>query len=165
MERFIKIMLMFSVAVWGFTGFLSNMVDFGPGLEQVRSVLTMDGAPDTPGRAWRQINSPLFAVIGFASIYLTKLLIGLLSLYCSVQLFLARKADAVSFDAAKKYGVLACGIGMVVFFFCFIALVENYFEYWRVPIFGLATHDFAFSYIMYFLGFIFFLKSPENELK
>ena len=162
MTRIIKIMLMLSVALFGAVGFMSNMLDFAPGHEQVRTVLSMEGAAETPGMEWRRVTSPLVVNLGFALIYLTKLTVAILCLYCSVQMFRHRNADAATFDAAKRWGMLACGIAVVAFFIGFIVIAENFFEYWRVPILGVATHDFAFSYIMLFIGFMLVLQLPEK---
>lgn len=162
MTRIVKIMIMLSVGLFGAVGFMSNMLDFAPGHEQVRSVLSMEGAADTPGMKWRRVTSPLAVNLGFALIYLTKLTVAILCLFSGVQMFKHRNSDAKTFDNAKSCGMLACGIAAVAFFIGFIVIAESFFEYWRVPILGVVTHDFAFSYIMLFIGFMLVLQMPEN---
>jgi predicted small integral membrane protein len=162
MTRIVKIMLMLSVGLFGAVGFMSNMLDFAPGHEQVRTVLSMEGATGTPGMEWRRITSPLVVHLGFALIYLTKLTVAVLCTYSAFQMFQARDADVATFDAAKRLGLLACGVAVVTFFVGFIVIAENFFEYWRVPILGMATHHFAASYIMLIIGFVLVVQLPEK---
>lgn len=163
MERAVKIMLVFSVACWGLIGFMSNMLDYTHGVGQVRHVLSMEGAADTPGVEWRRVTVPAFATLGFAFIWASKLATGLLCLYASLRMLALRNADAAAFDAAKRPGIIGCGIAIVMLFLGFIVIAENFFEYWRVPVLGLVTHDFAFSYIMCMTGFLLILNRPEKE--
>lgn len=162
MTRIVKIMLMLSIGLFGTVGFMSNMLDFAPGYEQVRAALSMEGAAGTPGMEWRRVTSPLAVHIGFALIYLTKLAVAVLCLFSGFQMIKSRNDSEETFDAAKRWGMLACGIAMVSFFIGFIVIAENFFEYWRVPILGVATHDFAFSYILFFIGFMLVFQMPEK---
>ena len=162
MVRIVKIMLMLSVGFFGITGFMSNMLDYSPGHEQVRIVLSMEAVGEAPGMAWRRVTSPLAVNIGFAVIYLSKLVMAALCFYCCAQMIKSRNADAATFEAAKRWGILGCGVGVVMLFSGFIVIAENFFEYWRVPILGVVTHDFAFSYIMLLVGFMLVLQLPEN---
>lgn len=163
MVRTVKIMLMLTVGIWGIAGFMSNMLDFAAGHEQVRYVLSMEGAADTPGMLWRRVSLPIAADMGFAVIYMSKLLTALLCFYCAVQMFKSRDADAATFETAKRWGILGCGIGVVMLFLGFIVTAETFFEYWRVPTLGVVTHDFAFSYIMFLIGFLLVLQCPEKH--
>lgn len=163
MIRVIKILLVFSISAFGIAGFMSNMVDFSATREQVRQVLAM--APGTPGIEWRSIHSQIAVEMGFALIYITKLVMAFLCLICGSKMIKNLNSDTESFQAAKKLGIVACGIGIVTFFIGFIVLTETYFEYWRVPILGLATHDFAFSYITMLSLFLIILvqKDIQND--
>jgi predicted small integral membrane protein len=163
MTRIVKIMLMASVGLFGAVGFISNMLDYGPGYEQVRSVLSMKDAAGAPATEWRAVTSPVVANLGFALIYLTKLQLAILCLYSSMQMLRSRDSDTATFDQAKRWGLLACGLAIVNFFFGFIVLAENFFEYWRVPILGVATHDFAVSYITLLIGFVLVFHLPEKS--
>lgn len=165
MTRIVKIMLMFSVGLWGVFGALSNILDFSGGLEQVKFVLSMAGAKDAAGISWKSMHSDILANMAFAEIYLSKLLTGILCLYCSVRLFVARKADATTFEAAKQAGILGCGISIVMLFLGFIVLAGVYFEYWRVPTYGMITHNYAFIYTMCLMSFLLFLQWPDGQLR
>lgn len=161
MIRLIKILLVISIAAFGIAGFMSNMVDYSATREQVRQVLQM--APGTPGIEWRSIQSQIVVDIGFAFIYITKLVMAVLCLICSFQMIKNINSDTESFQAAKKLGLVGCGVGIVMFFIGFIVLTETYFEYWRVPILGLATHDFAFSYIT--MLSIFYMLLAQKDIQ
>lgn len=168
MARIIKIALIFSVGWWGLTGFMSNMLDFSHGWGQVKFVVSMagEGAREAPGVAWRSVTSPaiiaILATLGFAFIYLSKFLTGVLCLYGSVRMFKARKADAATFDAAKEWGVLGCGISVVMLFLGFIVITGQYFAYWRVPYLGAVAIEYAFFYLLSLMSFLLYLQSPET---
>jgi predicted small integral membrane protein len=169
MARILKIVLMFSIGWWGLTGFMSNMVDFSHGLGQVHLVVSMtgEGANEAPGVEWRRITSPtmltVLATLGFAFIYMSKLLTGLFCLYCSMQMFRARNADTRTFDESKEWGVLGCGISIVMLFLGFIVIATQYFAYWRVPILGVVAIEFAFFYLLSLMSFLLYLQSPEHQ--
>ena len=169
MIRIVKIAMMFSVGCWGLTGFMSNMLDFAYGQGQVKYVISMEGAKDAPGVEWRRITSPIIvpfiATIGFAFIWVSKFLTGVLCLYGSARMFISRKADTATFAAAKEWGLLGCGISVVMLFLGFIVITGQYFAYWRVPVLGMITHDYAFFYLLSLMGFLLFLQSPEGEPK
>jgi len=162
MTRIVKIMLMFSVGLWGVFGALSNILDFSGGLEQVKFVLSMAGAKDAAGIGWKAVHSDLLANLAFAVVYLSKLLTGLLCFYCALRLLAARKADAATFEAAKQPGILGCGISIVMLFLGFVVLAGVYFEYWRVPTYGMITHHYAFIYTMCLMSFMLFLQRPDG---
>ncbi|MCF6435038.1 MULTISPECIES: DUF2165 domain-containing protein [Pseudoalteromonas] len=164
MVRLLKIVLMFCVSCWGFVGVLSNLMDYAPGLEQVRYVLSMEGAADTPGIEWRSIHSPVIATLGFAVIYLSKFATGAVCLFAAYKMFEARNDDT-AFEAAKQWGIFGCGISVVMLFLGFIVIAGEYFEYWRVPTLGMITHHYAFIYTMCLMSFILFLQSPEKHTK
>lgn len=161
MIRVIKTLLVLSIAAFGIVGFMSNMVDFSATREQVRQVLAM--APGTPGIEWRSIHSQIVVEIGFSLIYLTKFVMSFLCLICGFKMIKNINSDVESFQDAKKLGIVSCGIGIVMFFIGFIVLTETYFEYWRVPILGLATHDFAFSYITMLSLFLIILAQKDIQ--
>jgi predicted small integral membrane protein len=169
MARIVKIVLMFSISLWGLTGFMSNMLDFSHGWGQVKFVVSMagEGANEAPGMEWRSVTSPtilaILSTLGFAFIYVSKLLTGVLCMYCGVQMFRARKADAETFNAAKEWGVLGCGISVVMLFLGFVVITGHYFEYWRVPIFGIVALEFAFLYLLSLMSFLLYLQSPEKQ--
>jgi len=160
--RILKILLVLSIAGFGIAGFMSNMVDYTATREQVKQVLEM--APGTPGIEWRSIHTEIAIDIGFALIYMTKLVMAFLCLICSFQMIKNINSDTETFQAAKHLGIVACAVGVIMFFIGFIVFTETYFEYWRVPILGVATHDFAFSYIT-MLSLFFIILAQKDYLK
>jgi predicted small integral membrane protein len=72
-----------------------------------------------------------------------------------------RSADAAAFQAGKNSGILGLGIGIVMLFLAFIVLAGIHFEYWRVPTYGMITHQYAFIYTMCLMAFLLFVERPE----
>ncbi|HEX8584247.1 MAG TPA: DUF2165 family protein [Allosphingosinicella sp.] len=163
MTRFVKIMLMASVGLWGVIGGLGNLMDYSAGVEQVGYVLSMEGAKDVAYASWRSIHSPLIAHLAFAVIYLSKLATGALCLYCSARLLKFRKADTATFQTEKSSGILGLGISITMLFLAFIVFAGLLFEYWRVPTFGMITHHYAFIYTMCLTAFLLFLERRDEQ--
>ena len=163
MTRIVKIMLMFSVGLWGVLGALGNVLDFAAGLEQVKFVISMAGAKDASGISWKAVHSPILANLAFGVVYVSKFLTGVLCLYCGARLLAARNADVPTFEAAKQPGILGCGISVVMLFLGFVVFAGVYFEYWRVPTFGMITHHYAFIYTMCLMSFLLFLQRPDAQ--
>lgn len=161
MIQIIKIALMFCVGAWGLVGVMSNMLDYSAGWEQVKYVMSMEGAAGTPGIEWRSIHSPVLVTIGFSVIYISKLTTGIVCIFSGFKMLQARKANTEAFEAAKQWGVFGCGISVIMLFLCFIVITGEFFEYWRVVTLGMITHHYAFIYIMSLISFMLFLQQPE----
>lgn len=161
MTRTVKIALMICAGLWGLAGGLGNLLDYADGVSQVAYVVSMEGAGDATGISWRSFHSPLLANAGFAFIYGAKLATGLLCLLCAWQLFRVRGAPTGEFQAAKRSGIAGLGISIVMLFFGFVTVAGLFFEYWRVPTYGMITHQYAAIYLMCLIGFLLFLVLPD----
>lgn len=161
MIRTVKMALMACVGLWGLAGAFGNLLDYAAGVSQVAYVLSMEGAKGATGVSWRSVHSPAVAHAGYAFIYGAKLLTGLLCSICAWQLFNRRHASASEFQTAKRTGVAGLAASIVMLFLGFLTVAGLLFEYWRVPIFGMITHQYAAIYLMCLLGFLIVLVSPE----
>ncbi|WP_337261384.1 MULTISPECIES: DUF2165 family protein [unclassified Serratia (in: enterobacteria)] len=161
MTHLIKMALMLCVGFWGLVGGMSNLLDYSAGWEQVKYVMSMEGALGTPGIEWRSIHSPILATIGFSTIYISKFLTGAICMFSGVKMFQTRNSNPEAFEAAKQWGIFGCGISVIMLFLCFIVITGEFFEYWRVVTLGMITHHYAFIYIMCLTSFMLFLQNPE----
>lgn len=161
MTRTVKIMLMLCAGLWGLVGGLGNLLDYAGGVAQVAFVMSMAGTGDAAGTDWRSIQSPALAQAAFVVIYGAKLLTGMLCLACAWQLFRRRAASAAEFHAAKRAGILGLAISVVMLFVAFITVAGLFFEYWRVPTYGMITHQYAAIYLMCLIGFLVVLILPD----
>lgn len=130
MIRTVKLLLVATVAFWGFIGAFENVENWGETLDSVRAVTSMETVPGGAER-WQASSNPLLVWLGALFIMLSKLTVGLL---CSVgvyQMWQARAGDAVAFSHAKKAALAGFGIAMFMLFGGFIVIAESFFELWR----------------------------------
>lgn len=121
--RIMKVLLSLSVAVWGIAAGTMNLIDYGSGVALVGAVLTLEGSESI-----RAIHIPLAFHLGFAFIYLGKLVSGALCAWGAFDLWRSRRASAEIFDAAKSKTVLGCGVAIFMLFFGFVALAGTVFK-------------------------------------
>ncbi len=102
-------------AAFGFVAYVGSMADhlaypnaFGP-------------AVTNPTLTWIL----LWIIIGL------EILAGLLAGKGAVDMLLARNASAADFHAAKKWAVVGCGVGVLVWFGIFGAFAGAYFQMWQ----------------------------------
>ncbi len=162
MVKLIKVFLMASIALWGFIGGLTNLMDYPGGYGAVAYVLSMTGAKDAPG-LWRAIESPFLIHIGFAFIWVSKLATGLLCSISTVKLWHSRSSTSSAFNASKSYGIAGAGISMFMLFFGFVVLSGTYFELWRDANLGAVAHQFALIYLACIGIIILFVAQPDTE--
>lgn len=153
--------MMICVGLWGLFGGMGNLLDYDEGVKLVAYVMSMEGAGDADGTGWRSIHSPVLAQLGYVVIYGAKFATGVLCLVCAWQLLRQRGAPVGKFQLAKRNGILGLGISIGMLFLAFITIAGLFFEYWRVPTFGLITHQYAAIYLMCLLGFLLFLVMPD----
>lgn len=117
MIRYTKILLVITVALWGIMGAVGNLASYEDGMSAVESVLSMGTLPETAVPEGRSQPGHMFVTLGFAFIWLLKLVGGAFCLVGAVQMWMARKADAGVFDSAKRWAVAGCGVLIFMLFF------------------------------------------------
>lgn len=118
MIRTVKIFLALTVGLWGLLGGIGNLQDYEGGLRSVASVMSMETLPPemVSGLATR---NPTLVALGFAFIWGLKLLGGVLCGLGAVTMFRARRADADTFQAAKRWAIAGCAVLFFMLFFGF----------------------------------------------
>lgn len=110
--------------------FLGNVTDYHSNFLLVQAVLSMKGAPDSAGIAWRSVQSPVLQNIGYLMIVFTEAVISLLALLGSFAMLRASHQDEKSFESAKTLALLAIGLGITLYFFGYLVLGDQWFRAW-----------------------------------
>ena len=145
MLRIIKILLVASVALWGFVGAFGNITDWNGTLGAVgaaTSMATFEGGADS----WRATSSPIIIWLGALFIMLSKTAAGILCLLGAQQMLVARNAGAQDFAKAKEIAIAGCGVAVFMLFTGFIVIAESWFELWRSDVMRGPVLDSAFRY-------------------
>ena len=132
MVRLAKILLIVLVALWGLIGAAGNLSHLHIAYAAVESVTLMPTFPVDAAPPWRTA-SPIVVWAGVALIVAGKLA----ALACcgigAVMMIKRRGADSASFQNAKRYGLLGCGLAVAMLFGGFIVIGETLYAMFRHP--------------------------------
>lgn len=145
MLRITKILLVVTVALWGFVGAIQNVVDWGGTTGAVgaaTSMVTFDGGAES----WQATSSPAVIWIGALFITLSKLATGVMCAIGALKMWWARKTDAATFAAAKEIALVGCAVAMIMLFGGFVVIAESWFELWRSELMRGPVLESAFRY-------------------
>ena len=134
MIRLLKILLAAIVAFWGLIGVTGNFMSLGVAYEYVEMVTSMSRVLEEVGAGppWRTTN-PIVVSAGVLLIVLGKT--GAF-VFCSLGAFRmvkTRNADQLSFEKAKTWAVLGCGLAVAMLYGGFIVVGETMYLMWVVP--------------------------------
>lgn len=130
MIRYLKILLIALVALWGLIGAFGNVVKLDLAYEQVRAVAAMSHVADAP--PWATSN-PFVVWCGVALIVGGKLAAFLFCSYGAVAMLRNVKADQEAFQRAKRAGVFGCGLAVASLFAGFMVIGETMFLMFMDP--------------------------------
>jgi predicted small integral membrane protein len=145
LARHLKIALIFFVALQGLAGGLGNLVGLETTYGGVARVLSMEGVPSSVPRVFA-FDAPIFIWVGVCWILLLKLLTGVTGAIGVLQLFRYRNGSAVVFQAAKYWGLFACGASILMLFGGFIVTGATILFMWQTQ-----AGQVAFEGATYFL--------------
>ncbi len=143
--RYLKIALIFFVALQGLVGGFGNLAGLDTTYGGVARVLSMEGVPSSTPRVFA-FDAPVFIWVGVGWILLLKLLTGVTGAIGVFQLFRSRNGSAVEFQAAKYWGLFACGASILMLFGGFIVIGATMLFMWQTQ-----AGQVAFEGATYFL--------------
>ena len=146
MTRHLKIALIFFVALQGLVGGLGNLAGLETTYGGVSRVLSMEGVPSPVPRVFA-FDAPIVIWLGVCWILLLKLLTGVTGAIGVLQLVRYRNGSAEEFQAAKYWGLFACGVSILMLFGGFIVTGATMLFMWQTP-----AGQVAFEGATYFLA-------------
>jgi len=149
--RYLKMVLISFVALQGLVGGLGNIVGVATTYGGVARVLSMEGVPASFPRIFA-FDSATVIWIGVCWIILLKLLTGVTGFVGAVRMFQCRNRPAVEFQAAKTWGLFACGASILMLFGGFIVIGTTLLFMWQTPL-GQVAFEGA-TYLLVGLGVV-----------
>jgi predicted small integral membrane protein len=143
--RYLKIALIFFVALQGLVGGFGNLAGLDTTYGGVARVLAMDGVPASLPRVFA-FDAPIVIWVGVCWILLLKLLTGVTGAIGVFRLFQFRNGSAVEFQAAKYWGLFACGVSILMLFGGFVVIGVTMLFMWQTQ-----AGQVAFEGATYFL--------------
>ncbi len=145
MLRLIKIILIATIAAWGYVGAFGNMLDWSGTYGAVLATATMS-TWEGGAESWRATSNPALVFVAAALIPLLKLLFAGLCTTGAWSMWCAR-ANAAAFERAKSIGLAGCGVAIFLLFAGWIVVAETWFELWRSPTMGAVSGETAWRYL------------------
>jgi len=129
--RLSKCVLLFAVSFYYALVVFNNVTDYNSNFQFVHHVLLMDST--FPGNAgmWRAVHSTVLHHAFYLSIILWELLTALLCLAGAVQLVRSLHAPASAFNAAKRIGIIALTLSLLMWFVAFLGVGAEWFLMWQ----------------------------------
>jgi len=160
-SRYLKIVFVMFVGVMAALYGLQNIANLDAAFQVVTAVMGMENHNYYASSLTPAIHSPVLVWIGLAVIIAAELLAGLFALKGSWDLWSARHRSAMEFNAAKRYALLGCGIGVVVWFGFFGVLGGAWFQMWQTELGG-GSLTGAFQYFGSCALVLLFVNQPDT---
>ena len=93
------------------------------------------------------LSDPMFSWLALGLVLIGEFAIGFFGIKGGWDLFKARKAPAEEFHSAKRAGVIAAGLALLVWFGLFMTFGAAFFQMWQTQV-GTGSMEGAFMYAM-----------------
>lgn len=143
--RYVKILLVLAVGVWGLIGAFGNLAGISDVYDAVLKVTSMSGIPEDVGPPWRTSNA-LVVWIGVLFIVLGKFAALVGGGYGGAVMLRHANAPASEWNTSKNWAVAGCGAAFGLMFFSFTVMGETAFFMFYDPMHsGAAALAFRFA--------------------
>lgn len=129
--RTAKLLLLAGVAFYTTLVVFNNVTDFGSNYEFVRHVLMMDSTIPGNRGLWRAVHSPAIHLAFYLGIIAWEAATGLLLWWGSASLAGALGKNAADFNSAKRTGILALTLSLLIWLVAFLSIGGEWFLMWQ----------------------------------
>ncbi len=158
-----KVLLILTVALWGFISAYQNIADWNGTINAVHSATSMTTFDN--GESSVQATSNSVIIWGGALfILLSKLATGVMCSIGAHRMWQAQAINMVSFESAKQIALTGCVISIFMLFAGFTVVVEGWFELWRSESMRAPVLESAFRYAG-MISFIAIFVAIKDEVK
>jgi predicted small integral membrane protein len=129
--RLAKIAMVVAVALYYAFIVFNNLTDYDSNYQFVRHVLMMDTTFPGNHGMWRALNQPAIHTAAYISLIAWEFASMLLCAAGAYQLARAVRQEAHTFNSAKRIAILGLAVGMLQWFFAFVAVGGEWFLMWQ----------------------------------
>jgi predicted small integral membrane protein len=141
----------------------NNTNDYNSNLTFVRHVLLMDTTFPGNNGMWRAIHSPLVPLLFFVSLVIWETVTGVFCWWGGIRMLRNLRSSAATFNAAKRLGVVALTLSLLMWLTAFLSVGSEWFLMWQSKVWNgqqAADHMFAVVGII-----LLYLVMPDAEGK
>jgi predicted small integral membrane protein len=156
-----KALLLFALGFYYTLVVFNNTNDYNSNLTFVRHVLLMDTTYPGNHGMWRAIHAPAVPWLFFSSIVIWEIITGTLCWWAGFRLMRNLGSSAVTFNAAKKLGVIGLTLSLLMWLTAFLSVGNEWFLMWQSKDWSGesgADHMFAIAGII-----LLYLVTPDVE--
>lgn len=147
MIRMLKIFLVFFIGLHGLIYALQNLVNLNQAHAALGYVLSNEGHEVYPRSMFFSVTNPMLHWCALWLVILGELAIGYFGIKGAWDMFATRQESAERFHAAKKNGVIAAALALLVWFGFFMTFGAAFFQMWQTEL-GAGSMEGAFMYSM-----------------
>lgn len=129
--RLSKCVLLFAVGLFYLLVVFNNLTDYNSNYQFVHHVLMMDSTFPGNFGMWRAINSTFIHHAFFDSIIAWEILTTALCLWGAVKLSRKLHAPVADFNTAKRIGIVALTLSLLMWFIAFLSVGAEWFLMWQ----------------------------------
>lgn len=161
--RWIKIISVGSLGLMSMLIFLGNTTDYNSNYQFVEHVMKMDTVFPNSRLLYRSIQQPWVYHTAYIFLIALELIIALLCIHGSRQMFIKRREPAAVFFEAKHRAVMGLGLGILLWFTGFEVIGGEWFAMWQSNTWnGLDSANRIILFKMLTL-ILLYLKEPEYK--
>ena len=160
MTRLLKFSLIVFVSLFCLMYAAQNLVNPGPAYNFVLSVISMADHTAYPSSFGPALGGSFLTWLILAIIIGLEILAGVLAGKGAMDMWNARHESAAEFNAAKNYGLMDCGVALIVWFGLLSTVGGGYFQMWQTEAGGGALANASIFSVQ--LGVIWLLISQKD---
>lgn len=145
MLRLVKIVLIWTVALWGFVGASHNIFDWDSTFGSVAAVTSMSTF-DGGSNSWQATSQPILVWVGALFIVLSKITAAILCAVGGFKMWQVKTQNPEDFNQAKDMALAGCAVAVIMLFGGFIVIAESWYELWRSDMLRGPVLETAFRY-------------------
>ncbi|WP_394726959.1 DUF2165 family protein [Altererythrobacter sp. GH1-8] len=147
MIRLLKSALVLFIGLHALFYALQNIANIDAALGALAYVVSGADHEVYPATLFFKSNNPAFAWAALTLVLIGEFSVAFFGIKGGWDLFKARDASAEEFHAAKRSGVIAAGLALLVWFGFFMSFGAAFFQMWQTQV-GTGSMEGAFMYAM-----------------
>ena len=147
MIRLLKAALVATIGLHALFYALQNIANLDVAHASLLSVMSNEGHQVYPNTLFFAVSSPALAWVALGLVLIGEFAVALFGLKGGWDLFTVRGGTAEAFHAAKKAGIIAAGLALLVWFGLFMTFGAAFFQMWQTAL-GTGSMQGAFMYAM-----------------
>jgi predicted small integral membrane protein len=160
--RVSKTAMVAAIALFASLVAFGNITDYGTNFVFVQHVLSMDSIFPDATIKYRAITSPILHHAAYNLIIAAETLTAMLCWIGAFRLLWTLRADALSFNRAKRWAVAGLTLGFLVWQVGFMSVGGEWFGMWMSQQWNGVPG--AFRFLMTILGVLIFVSLRDDEL-